>query len=138
MEVLAVSSSQLSDKSKAIVIMLIIALPLALVTIHNRIAVLVGSFIMLVLALYVYNLAASSEYESFRIQLTLQSSFITAGASILLVNVFSRVFTDFVAESGTLSLDNLHKLIVVIILIIPLTGILPPYLWLYRKAKPSK
>lgn len=132
MEATLVSTVQIWDKGKSMIILFVIAALIGYINIHNRIAVLVGSFMTLVFTLYIKKLAASLEYQSFRIQLTLLSSFATTGASILLISVFGRVFSDFIAESGVISISTLHMLIVILVVLITIYGILPPYLWLYN------
>jgi len=137
MDSVLVPALQLWEKSKGTVILFVIGALLLYVNPQNRLAVLVGSILALAFAQYAKKLAASLEYQSFRVQLTNLASFCTTGASILLISVFGRVFTDFVAESGVLSILTLYKIIVVLTIFITIYGFIGRYLWLYNLPIPA-
>lgn len=132
MDAALVPAIQLWDKWKSTIILLVIAALLIYVTPQNRLVVLMGSILILGFAQYSKKLAMSLEYQSFRIQLTNLASFCTAGASILLLSVFGRVFNDFVSESGVLTISTLYKIIVILIILITIYGFIGPYLWIYN------
>ncbi len=132
MEAALVPTLQIWDKSKNMLILLVIGALLGYVTTQNRLTVLIGSILILSTAQYCKSLSSSLQYESFRVQLTNLASFCTTGATILLLSVFGRVFTDFIAESGGLSVERLYKIIVIIAIFITIYGFIPSYLWLYN------
>lgn len=132
MEAALVPTLQIWDKGKSTFILIVIGVLLVYVTPQNRLTVLIGSILILSAAQYCKTLCSSLQYESFRVQLTNLAGFCTTGATILLLSVFGRVFTDFIAESGGISVERLYKIIVIIAMFITIYGFIPSYLWLYN------
>ncbi len=126
-----VSTTQIWEKSKGTITLLIVTALMVFVNIHNEMAVMMGSFMVLIFTLYISNLTKKIEYNSFKTQLSLLSNFITPAATILVLSIFARLFSSFLAESGTLTIETLRGVFVVFGILITLYGILPNYLWLY-------
>ena len=131
MDVVIAPSSQIWDKGQTVIILFIVSAFVTYVTIHNQIAVLVGSFLVMIIAGYVMTVSKRLPYPSIKNQLYQLSKFVALTLGILLLTVFTQVFSLFVAVNGTLTIVTLHKLIVCIIIGITIYGILPKYLWFY-------
>jgi len=132
MEAAVIPATQLWDKATNLFIFLAVAPIIAITNIHNEIAVLGGSFLVLVLVVYTKTVVFQLEYASFKRQLTLLAGFMSPAVTILLMTVFARLFSNFVAESGSLTVQAMIIVFVVFVVALTSWGILSPYLWLYR------